>query len=76
LLLFFPFNIPVSLKDVLDHIHIIRGYDFASQLTLGTLLAALYFWCMREAAQQKLLKQSVLAFTEYAIVGVLTAAFW
>ncbi|HZR42246.1 MAG TPA: hypothetical protein VFB12_19155, partial [Ktedonobacteraceae bacterium] len=74
-LLFFPFNVSVALKDVLGAYN--ASYDFVSPLTLGILIVALFSWWLRLAAQQGLIKRNVLVLTEYAIAGVLAAAaFW
>lgn len=74
LLLFPLFKVPVSYKDVLGPF---AGYDFVSPLTLGVLVAALYYWWLRLASRQGLIGQRVLALTVYAIVTVLAAAaFW
>ncbi len=74
-LIFLPiFSAAPALKDVLGPN---AAYDFFSPLTIGLLVAGMYYVWLRMAARQNLIARGVLALTECTIGAILAAAvFW
>jgi hypothetical protein len=73
-LFLFLFHMPPALRDVVGPG---ASYDFFSPLTLGLLVAGVYYGWLRMAARQGLIDPRVLSLTGYAIATILAAgAFW